>query len=293
MKIAIYAQIYEGEALDYVVELLDECKNVGAEVYIESDFYAQLSASRQIANYSTFDREVGLDPSFEMFVSFGGDGTILRAITYIRDLGIPIVGVNTGRLGFLSTLKKEEVRRVVTEFVSGAYSIVERSLVEVNADFDIPEFRDMNYALNEVSVSRKDTTSMITVETHLNNAYLTSYWADGLIVATPTGSTGYSLSCGGPVIMPGVQSLVITPIAPHNLNARPLVISDDTIIRLKVSGREVNHLVSLDSRIATIENGKEITVKKAAFTIKMIAYTSESFLETIRNKLLWGQDKRN
>ncbi len=293
MKIAIYAQIYEGEALDYVVELLDECKNVGAEVYIESDFYAQLSASRQIANYNTFDREVGLDPSFEMFVSFGGDGTILRAITYIRDLGIPIVGVNTGRLGFLSTLKKEEVRRVVTEFVSGAYSIVERSLVEVNADFDIPEFRDMNYALNEVSVSRKDTTSMITVETHLNNAYLTSYWADGLIVATPTGSTGYSLSCGGPVIMPGVQSLVITPIAPHNLNARPLVISDDTIIRLKVSGREVNHLVSLDSRIATIENGKEITVKKAAFTIKMIAYTSESFLETIRNKLLWGQDKRN
>ncbi len=293
MKIAIYAQIYESETLDYVVELLDECKNVGAEVYIESHFYAQLSASRQVANYSTFDREVGLDRSFEMFVSFGGDGTILRAITYIRDLGIPIVGVNTGRLGFLSTLKKEEVRRVVTEFVSGAYSIVERSLVEVNADFDIPEFRDMNYALNEVSVSRKDTTSMITVETHLNNEYLTSYWADGLIVATPTGSTGYSLSCGGPVIMPGVQSLVITPIAPHNLNARPLVISDDTIIRLKVSGREVNHLVSLDSRIATIENGKEITVKRASFTIKMIAYTSESFLETIRNKLLWGQDKRN
>ncbi|MGB5227870.1 MAG: NAD kinase [Eudoraea sp.] len=293
MKIAIYAQIYENETLDYVVELLDECKNVGAEVYIEAHFYTQLSASRQIANYGTFDREVGLDRSFEMFVSFGGDGTILRAITYIRDLGIPIVGVNTGRLGFLSTLKKEEVRRVVTEFVSGAYSIVERSLVEVNADFDIPEFRDMNYALNEVSVSRKDTTSMITVETHLNNEYLTSYWADGLIVATPTGSTGYSLSCGGPVIMPGVQSLVITPIAPHNLNARPLVISDDTIIRLKVSGREVNHLVSLDSRIATIENGKEITVKRAPFTIKMIAYTSESFLETIRNKLLWGQDKRN
>ena len=293
MKIAIYAQIYQTEAIDYVVELLDECKNVDAEVSIESDFYEQLSAARQIDNYTTFDREVGLDSSFEMFVSFGGDGTILRAITYVRDLGIPIVGVNTGRLGFLSTLKKEEVRRVVTEFLSGGYSIDERSLVEVNADFDIPEFKDMNYALNEVSVSRKDTTSMITVETHLNNEYLTSYWADGLIVSTPTGSTGYSLSCGGPVILPGVQSLVITPIAPHNLNARPLVISDDTIIRLKVSGREENHLVSLDSRIATIENGKEITIKKAPFKIKMIAYTSESFLETIRNKLLWGQDKRN
>lgn len=293
MKIAIYAQNYESEAIDYVVELLDECKNVDVEVCIESNFYTKLAAARQISNYATFDREVGLDSSFEMFVSFGGDGTILRAITYVRDLGIPIVGVNTGRLGFLSTLKKEEVRRVVTEFIAGAYSIDERSLVEVNADFDIPEFKDMNYALNEVSVSRKDTTSMITVETHLNNEYLTSYWADGLIVATPTGSTGYSLSCGGPVIMPGVKSLVITPIAPHNLNARPLVIPDDTIIRLKVSGREENHLVSLDSRIAVIENGKEITIKKARFKIKMIAYTSESFLETIRNKLLWGQDKRN
>ncbi|WP_297791977.1 NAD kinase [uncultured Eudoraea sp.] len=293
MKIAIYAQVYENETLDYVVELLDECKNVGAEISIESNFYEQLSSERQIDKYACFDGKSGLDSSFNMFVSFGGDGTILRAITYIRDLGIPIVGINTGRLGFLSTLKKEEVRRVVTEFVSGAYTLVERSLVEVIADFDIPEFRDINFALNEVSVSRKDTTSMITVETHLDNEYLTSYWADGLIVATPTGSTGYSLSCGGPVIMPGVQSLVITPIAPHNLNARPLVISDDTTIRLKVSGREENHLVSLDSRIATIENEQEITVRKASFTIKMIAYTSESFLETIRNKLLWGQDKRN
>lgn len=293
MKIAIYAQVYENETLDYVVELLDECKNVGAEVSIESNFYDQLSSERHIDKYPSFDSTRGLDSTFNMFVSFGGDGTILRAITYIRDLGIPIVGINTGRLGFLSTLKKEEVRRVVTEFVSGAYTLVERSLVEVIADFDIPEFRDMNFALNEVSVSRKDTTSMITVETHLDNEYLTSYWADGLIVATPTGSTGYSLSCGGPVIMPGVQSLVITPIAPHNLNARPLVISDNTAIRLKVSGREENHLVSLDSRIATIENEKEITVRKASFTIKMIAYTSESFLETIRNKLLWGQDKRN
>jgi NAD+ kinase len=228
-----------------------------------------------------------------MLISFGGDGTILRAVTYIRDLGIPIVGVNTGRLGFLSTFKKEDVRKVIQEFVSGAYTIVERSLVAVHADFDIPEFAEMNFALNEVTVSRKDTTSMITVETHLNDEYLTSYWADGLIIATPTGSTGYSLSCGGPVITPTAQSLVITPIAPHNLNARPMVIPDKTEIRLKVSGREQNHLVSLDSRIATLENGKEIIVKKAGFSINMIEYNSESFLQTIRNKLLWGQDRRN
>jgi NAD+ kinase len=228
-----------------------------------------------------------------MFVSFGGDGTILRATTYVRDLGIPIVGVNTGRLGFLSTFRKEDVRKVVKEFVSGAFTIVERSLVEVSSESNIPEFKTLNFALNEIAVSRKDTTSMITVETHLNDEYLTSYWADGLIVATPTGSTGYSLSCGGPVIAPTAKSLILTPIAPHNLNARPLVISDDTVIRLKVSGREESHLVSLDSRIATVASGKEIIIRKAPFTIKMIEYTSESFLKTLRNKLLWGEDKRN
>ena len=228
-----------------------------------------------------------------MFVSFGGDGTILRATTFVKDLGIPIVGVNTGRLGFLSTFKKEDVRKVVREFKEGAYAIVERSLVQLNTkELDV-EFGDLNFALNEITVSRKDTTSMITVETYLNNEYLTSYWADGLIISTPTGSTGYSLSCGGPVIVPTAKSLVLTPIAPHNLNARPLVISDDTVIRLKVSGREENHLVSLDSRIASLENGQEITISKAPFTIKMIEYTSESFLKTLRNKLLWGEDRRN
>ena len=210
-----------------------------------------------------------------------------------RDLGIPIVGVNTGRLGFLSTFKKEEVRKVVRQFANGAYRTVERSLVSVSADFPIPEFESFNFALNEITVSRKDTTSMIRVETYLNDEYLTSYWADGLIVSTPTGSTGYSLSCGGPVIEPSAKSLVLTPIAPHNLNARPLVVSDDTIIRLKVSGREKSHLVSLDSNIATLKNDREIVIRKAPFTVNMIEYNSESFLKTLRHKLLWGQDRRN
>ena len=293
MRVAIYGQMYHDNGLDYVIELLDELHKESADVYIEKDFHQLLSSSRDTKTYPTFTNSKGLDSSFDMFVSFGGDGTILRATTYVRDLGNPIVGVNTGRLGFLSTFKKEDVRKVVHEFVKGDYSIVERSLVEVNADDPIPEFGALNFALNEVTVSRKDTTSMITVETYLNDEYLTSYWADGLIVSTPTGSTGYSLSCGGPVIVPTAKSLVLTPIAPHNLNARPLVISDDTLIRLKVSGREENHLVSLDSRIASLENGKEILVKKAGFTIKMIEYTSESFLKTLRNKLLWGEDKRN
>ena len=293
MKVAIYGQTYQDTALDYVVEFLDELYKISAEAYLEKEFYTLLGSNRATKTYQTFTENEGLDASFDMFVSFGGDGTILRATTFVRDLGIPIVGVNTGRLGFLSTFTKEDVRKVAQEFIKGDYNIVERSLVSVSSDFDMPEFGDMNFALNEVTVSRKDTTSMITVETYLNDEYLTSYWADGLIVSTPTGSTGYSLSCGGPVIEPTAKSLVLTPIAPHNLNARPLVISDDTVIRLKVSGREENHLVSLDSRIASVANGKEITIRKADFTIKMIEYTSESFLKTLRKKLLWGEDKRN
>ena len=293
MKVAVYGQTYSDNAFDYVVELLDELNKSTAEIFFEEDFYTMLLKTGVLGAYPIFNMGKGLDNSFDMFISFGGDGTILRAITYVKNLNIPVVGVNTGRLGFLSTFKKEDVRKVVQEFVSGAYTIVERSLVEVSSSPQLPEFENLNFALNEVTVSRKDTTSMITVETYLNNEYLTSYWADGLIVATPTGSTGYSLSCGGPVIAPTAKSLILTPIAPHNLNARPLVIADDTVIRLKVSGREENHLVSLDSRIATVENGREIIIKKSSFTIKMIEYTSESFLKTLRNKLLWGEDKRN
>ncbi|WP_047246315.1 NAD kinase [Maribacter thermophilus] len=293
MKVAIYGQTYQDNAIEYVIELLDELKKESAEVFIEEEFYLLYQKSADALTFPVFNTKEGLDSSFDMFVSFGGDGTILRATTFVKDLGIPIVGVNTGRLGFLSTFKKEDVRKVVQEFVHGAYTVVERSLVQIHANALETEFGDLNFALNEITVSRKDTTSMITVETHLNDEYLTSYWADGLIISTPTGSTGYSLSCGGPVIVPTAKSLVLTPIAPHNLNARPLVISDDTKIRLRVSGREENHLVSLDSRIASLENGQEITITKAPFTVKMIEYTSESFLKTLRNKLLWGEDKRN
>lgn len=293
MKVAIYGQSYQDNALEYVFELIEELTKVDGEIAVEEEFNQLFAKHNAPTSFPTFTHETGLDKTFDLFVSFGGDGTILRAVTFVGDLGIPIVGVNTGRLGFLSTYKKEEVRNMVHDFVSGAYTVVERSLISIKSELDIPEFDPLNFALNEVTVSRKDTTSMITVETHLNDEYLTSYWADGLIIATPTGSTGYSLSCGGPVITPTAQSLVITPIAPHNLNARPLVISDDTVIRLKVSGREERHMLSLDSRLASIKNGKEIIIQKADFTIKMIELASESFLKTIRNKLLWGHDKRN
>ncbi|QBA63360.1 NAD kinase [Muriicola soli] len=293
MRVAIYGQAFKENGLNYVFELLEELNSLNSDIVIENDFYQLLCSEQADLSCKTFDHNQGLDKDFDLFVSFGGDGTILRAVTYVGDLGIPIVGVNTGRLGFLSTYKKENVRRLIHDFIKGDYIVVERSLVSVVSKPEIEEFKGLNFALNEVTVSRKDTTSMITIETHLNDEYLTSYWADGLIISTPTGSTGYSLSCGGPVMTPTAQSLVITPIAPHNLNARPLVISDDTEIRIKVSGREDQHMVSLDSRLATIDNGKELLIKKTNFSVKMIEYASESFLKTIRNKLLWGQDRRN
>ncbi len=211
MKVALYSQTYQDDVLEYVVELLDELQKENAEVAIEEEFNAFLSEKHISGTYCTFTDFGGLDASFDMFVSFGGDGTILRATTFVRNLGIPIVGVNTGRLGFLSTFNKEEVRKLVQEFRSGKYSIIERSLVEISSGSHIPELNPLNFALNEITVSRKDTTSMITVATYLNGEYLTSYWADGLIVSTPTGSTGYSLSCGGPVIAPTAKSLVLTP----------------------------------------------------------------------------------
>ena len=293
MKVAIYGQILVEQDVTYVQLLLDTLAKENATIAIEQDFLLLISSFTAITNVNSFNQETGLDESFDLFVSFGGDGTMLRAISYVGKYGIPIVGVNTGRLGFLSTFKKEDVKKVVTEFVAGEFTIEERSMVEICTDSHIEDFGELNFALNEITVSRKDTTSMITVETFLNGEYLTNYWADGLIIATPTGSTGYSLSCGGPVIAPTTKSFVLTPIAPHNLNARPFVISDDTKIKLKVSGREENHLVSLDSRIATIPNGKEIIIQKSPLTIKMVAYTSESFLKTLRNKLLWGEDRRN
>ncbi len=289
MKIAIYGQAYDHGHRHYIEKMLRQLSRHGAEVFIEEQYLASLGMSNGL---DTFSSDVGLDTSFDLLLSVGGDGTILRAITYVKDLGIPILGINLGRLGFLATVRKEGIDAAIKQIFKKNYAIEERSLLSVSEPSG-SVFGALNFALNEITVSRKNTTSMITVETHLNNEYLTSYWADGLIISTPTGSTGYSLSCGGPVIDPNSNNLVLTPIAPHNLNARPFVISDETTISLKVSGREEQHLVSLDSRIFTLKNDVALTVKKASFNIKMAHLPEESFLKTLRNKMLWGQDKRN
>lgn len=294
MKIAIYGQSYNDNTKQSIHTLLDLLLNKRLDVTIENDFFIEIMHVNGFEEkYKTFKTFKSLDNSYDLLISIGGDGTILRAITFVRDLSIPIVGINTGRLGFLSTIQTNEIEEAIGHILKGNFKISERTLLSVETDPENKSINDLNFALNEIAVSRKNTTAMIKVETHLNKEYLTSYWADGLIVSTPTGSTGYSLSCGGPVITPKTDSFVLTPIAPHNLNARPLVIPDSTEIQLKVDGREDHYLMSLDSRIATLVNPTIVTIKKAPFKIKMVELINESFINTLRKKLLWGEDKRN
>ncbi|MCL4116291.1 UNVERIFIED_CONTAM: hypothetical protein GTU68_026036 [Idotea baltica] len=291
MKVAIYSQYQKSKSQESLGVLLNVLAKKQEDIYIESSFFKKVKhVIQEGLKIQAFN---ALDSSFDLLISIGGDGTILRAITYVKDLGIPIVGINTGRLGFLATIQTDDIEKAFTNILNGNYNISERSLLSIETIPENDNIKNIHFALNEIAVSRKNTTSMITVETKLNNEYLTSYWSDGLIISTPTGSTGYSLSCGGPVITPDAKSFVLTPIAPHNLSARPLVIPDSTEIKLRVSGREDNFLVSLDSRIATLHNSAVIKIKKASFTIKMIELKEESFLDTLRKKLLWGEDKRN
>lgn len=294
MKFAIYGQYYQNDTRPIIRDIFVFLNKNDVELVIETEFLKVLYQEDILKKeYKTFSSHADLDASFDMLLSIGGDGSILRAVTYVRNTGIPILGVNAGRLGFLAKVQKENIEVFMQQVLNKKYTLSRRTLVSLETSPKNNSIKEINFALNEISISRKDTTSMITLETYLNGEFLTSYWADGLIISTPTGSTGYSLSCGGPVLTPDVKSLVITPIAPHNLNARPLVIPDKTEIKIKVSGREQNYLVSLDSRIATLSNNTILTIKRTPFKINMVEIEKETFLNTLRNKLLWGEDKRN
>ena len=293
-KVAIYGQSYSISAEKEIQILLDVLQENNIECFIEKQFYDLLINGNILdTKHSTFCHFSDLDTSFDVMFTLGGDGTILRAVTYIRDLGIPILGINTGRLGFLAIINKNAIKENVELILRGEYSIQERTLLSVKTSPESKEIAELDFALNEVTIARKNTTSMIGVNTSLDNEYLTNYWADGLIVATPTGSTGYSLSCNGPVISPDSKSLVITPIAPHHLNARPMVISKETSIQLTIDSREKDFLISLDSRITSVPKNTKVFIKKANFTIKSIIPKNQSFLQTLRSKLLWGEDTRN
>jgi NAD+ kinase len=294
MKVAIYGQYYQNSTEPIIRDIFVFLNKNNVEMVIEADFLKLLYEKKIVQKeYKTFSSYAELNSSFDMLISIGGDGTILRAATLVRKSGIPILGINAGRLGFLASVQKENIESFLQFVIDRKYTISSRTLLSLSCSPKNSDFKDLNFAMNEITVSRKDTTSMITIETYLNGEYLNSYWADGLIISTPTGSTGYSMSCGGPILTPEVKSFVITPIAPHNLNARPLVIPDKTEIRLKVSGREEHYLVSLDSRIASVKNESVLTIKKTPFKINLVEIPEETFLKTLRNKLLWGEDKRN
>lgn len=293
MKVAIYGQYYKKEVSIYIKELFRVLEKNKMQFIIESAFYKLLKKKNTISqDFNTFNSNEDLK-NVDVLLTIGGDGTFLRSITYIKDSNIPILGLNIGRLGFLANVQKNRIEEAISSLLKKEYTIVERSLLQVYTSPQMEALEDFNVALNEISIVRKNSTAMITVETFLDDEFLTSYWADGLIVATPTGSTGYSLSCGGPVISPTSKNMILTPIAPHNLNARPLVIPDETKIKLKVVGREKRALLSLDSRIMTIPNNVDVYVEKANYTIKTIQLHNQTFLKTLREKLLWGEDIRN
>ncbi|CAM2981141.1 NAD+ kinase [Flavobacterium succinicans] len=294
MKVALYGQYYLVSTEPIIKDIFVFFNKNNVEMVIEATFLNMLYEKKIVSKeYKTFSSHTELDSSFDMLISIGGDGTMLRAVTLVSNSGVPLLGINAGRLGFLANVQKENIAAFMQLVLDKKYTLSQRTLLSLTCSPENETILALDFALNEVSVSRKDSTSMITIETYLNGEFLNSYWADGLIIATPTGTTGYSLSCGGPILTPDVKSLVITPIAPHNLNARPLVISDDTEIVLRVTGREDQYLVSLDSRITSIQNESVLTIKKTPFKINMVEIQEETFLKTLRNKLLWGEDRRN
>ncbi len=294
MKVAMYGYCCKDETQHLFEEYIQILQEKEVEMIFEKKFYNKLKKNLSIPlPFKTFDSTADLNNSFDYFFSFGGDGTMLRSIAYVRNLGIPILGINTGRLGFLAIVKRNEFNDALTMLFNNEYTLKERSLLTVSTKPKTNDLTQLNFALNEVAIGRKNTTSMIKITTFINSNYLTSYWADGLIVATPTGSTGYSLSCGGPIITPSSKTIALTPIAPHNLNVRSLIIEDEVKIMISVSGREKTFMMSLDSKTYTLKNETEIYIEKAPFTISTVELNHQSFLKTLRNKLMWGEDPRN
>ena len=275
MKIAIYSRGIENDQHKDMEILLEELKNHQVEPVFFQDFFNQFySAVSMTDKYSTFNSPEDLDDSIDCVISLGGDGTLLDTVTFVQDKGIPVLGINYGRLGFLANIGKED-----------------RTLIHLDAD--IPIFDKVPYGLNEFSIQKKDSSSMIKIHTYLNGEFLNAYWADGLIVATPTGSTGYSLSCNGPIVFPDSGSFVITPISPHNLNIRPIIVPDNNIISFEVEGRTDSFICTLDSRRVVVHKEAQLAVKKEKFGINLIRLNENNFLQTLRNKLSWGFDKRN
>jgi NAD+ kinase len=292
MKIAIYSRGIENNQQNDIQLLLEELATHKIEPVFYQDFFNQFYSAFNInQKYSTFNSYEDLDESIDSMISLGGDGTLLDTVTLVRDKGTPVLGINYGRLGFLASIGKEELNNAIDALVNRTFVTDKRSLIHLDAN--MPLFGEVPYALNEFSLHKKDVSPMIKIHTYLNGEFLNTYWADGLIVATPTGSTGYSLSCQGPVVFPDNECFVITPVSPHNLNIRPIVVPDSNIISFEIEGRTDGFLCTLDSRREIVTKEIQLAVKKEKFGINLIRLNENNFLQTLRNKLSWGLDKRN
>ncbi len=286
MKFALFTKLDSNENNDHIFSVFKSLDKHQLDYDVDSQSFDLIS---KLDNYNggfNFSKVEKLSNEYDFVISIGGDGTILRSANEIGELSIPIIGLNKGRLGFLANSPIEIIDSIIDKIKNSNYRISERTIIQVEF-----EGKTKN-ALNEISISRKNTTSLITIDTKLNDQYLNTYWADGLIISTPTGSTGYSLSCGGPIIMPDSKNLVLTPIAPHNLNARPLVISDNKQIEISINGRENEYFVSADSQIFSVNIDSKLNISKAPYFLKMVEFEEDSYINTLREKLMWGKDRR-
>lgn len=290
-NIAVHSRSFELEKLGYFKTFFGELFNRKTNLYISKDLSRHLEKHQiNTPEHQVFATGESLK-DVDLIFSLGGDGTLLETVTFVKGTEIPIMGINTGRLGFLSNTPSDHIVEAIDAVFNGFYELDKRTLIELESDRDI--FKGMNYGLNEFAITKRDTSSMIVVHTYIDGEYLNSYWADGLIVATPTGSTGYSLSVGGPVVIPHSSNFIISPVSPHNLNVRPLVVSDDCVISFEIEGRSKNFLVSLDSRSKVVDATVQMAVKKCPHPVMLAALNGNNFLNTLRKKLNWGYDARN
>ncbi|NML35879.1 NAD kinase [Chitinophaga sp. G-6-1-13] len=292
MQVALYSRGFISEDIANIRLLLDELQRAEITATFYEPFY------RILVQYIAFEKEPALfscaedlPGKIDFLMSLGGDGTLLDTVCYVRDTNIPVIGINFGRLGFLASIGKDEIHALVQALLDRTYMVDQRSLIHLDAN--VPLFGEIPYALNEFTIHKKDTSAMVKIHTYLNGEFLNTYWADGLIVSTPTGSTGYSLSCGGPIVFPDAGNFVITPVAPHNLNVRPIIVPNESVISFEVEGRSDQFLCTLDSRMETIDSSVQLAIKKERFKISLLRLDESNFLHTLRNKLLWGIDARN
>lgn len=290
MIVALHGKPFKNDSILFIKGIIDQLLVEKIELLVYEPFFKHLKNKNLLKSAKTYSRFEDLSEANYIF-SIGGDGTFLDAVTFSGSREIPILGINVGRLGFLSTVNENNYSDLIQQIIQKRYKTEERTLLRLESDSNL--FGEQNFGLNEFTITKRDSASMIIVHAYIDGEFLNSYWADGLIVSTPTGSTGYSLSCGGPVVLPLTQNFIITPISPHNLNVRPLIVPDTSILSFEIEGRSKNFLASLDSRTELVKSGVKITVKKEAFNAHLVKLASDSFLNTLRLKLNWGLDVRN